>query len=165
MSRQKKQPLVAMSLEQMREIVAAADSIEGYRTQLGQLAEKLATGQVNWTALPLFMLAMNEAFAKFRGATLPSTHRDRAPEQSATPEPDATKASSGEQHTVQAPGSPPVTGNLAFLCRHFGKDYGRTYQRFKQQGDWSLEEALELVKRQPRERPNGPFSGARSNQA
>jgi hypothetical protein len=72
-----------LTLEQMREIVAAADSIEHYRTQLAELTENLATGHVNWSALPLLLGGMNEAFAKFRSAATPITHR--APERPPTP--------------------------------------------------------------------------------
>ncbi len=147
------------TLEQMREIVETANSIEVYREELATIAVQLATGGVNWAALPRLKTDLDEAFAQFRSAPILREPKDESdgeppPPPPPPPPPEAIKnedeqekpshpsARSGPRYTVEG-----IEGTLAELCVRYNAEYNRAYQRMHASKPWTIEEALGLKER------------------
>ncbi len=145
------------TLEQMREIVETANSIEVYREELATIAVQLATGGVNWAALPRLKTDLDEAFAQFRSAPILREPKDESePPPPPPPPPEAIKTEGEQEEPVQSrparPSAPKYTvegveGTLAELCVRYNQEYTRVYQRMHMPKPWSIEEALGLKPR------------------
>lgn len=170
------EPKTALTIEQMREIVAAANLLKGYRDELAQLEENLATGNVDWLALPPFMAGLDQVFTRMRSPETtqpakdparkaqkkkPKSARARKPTPPTdAPEDDKKPRPSTLKYTVEG-----MTGTLAELCVHHGKDYNLAYdQVHRHRPAWSIEQALGLQPPPDKKGVNGvPLTEARPN--
>ncbi len=161
-----------LTIEQMQEIVDAAKQLRGYRAQLAELEEKLATGQANWPVMLQLMQALTKAFAQFNGQV--TEEKPPAAEKTAPAKKKAgTRAPSSSQEPNQPiPQARPssmrynvagVTGTLAELCAHHKKDYTLAFHQVTRL-KWSIEQALGLAPPPAEKKVNSaPLADARPN--